>query len=316
MDATQIGRQYTGTMRRAVLLYNPRSGRANHQHTIERMALALRNQGLEVHAVPTESADSVGSQAAQLADATDTLFACGGDGTLHGVLQGLAHHPTCTLGVIPMGSANVFARHLKLSLDPVEAALQQLAWKPRLLPLGQITYTTSAGERSRYFLALAGAGPDGALVYRMLATGKHRMGRAMYYLRSAFLFATTRFSTFTVITVLGELQVISAMAVRVADLGGLFSPLIPRAEPHLPYLDLSLTLPPAPLTLPLWFVSSWARLRRLNRFCTVAAVDSFQCSAGLTAPVQVQADGEHLGQTPMAVTLVPGAIRILYPPNL
>jgi len=56
-------------------------------------------------------------------------LACGGDGTIHEVLQCLASKtgkPTAALGIIPLGSANALARHLRLSLDPVKAALQQL----------------------------------------------------------------------------------------------------------------------------------------------------------------------------------------------
>jgi diacylglycerol kinase (ATP) len=299
-------------MRRAVLLYNPNSGR-HHNRTalIESIAATLRTHSLEAQTIPTQGPNTAGHQAAQIQ--TDILFACGGDGTIHEILQGLAFHPHTALGIIPLGSANVLARHLNLSLDPIQAALQQLTYQPQTIPLGQITYTTRDGERTRYFLTMAGAGPDGALVYNMLATNKHRLGRLTYYLRSANLFLLHRFSPFTVTTPTETIRAVSAMAIRVADLGGLFSPLARGASIDDPHILLTTVSTPAPVSLPAWFALSWARLHRLNPWVRTHRVDTFTCSIGETHPIQVQADGEHLGQTPMTITLIPNALRLLMP---
>jgi diacylglycerol kinase (ATP) len=303
-------------MRRAILLYNPHSGRPrNRLATIARIADALQQANLAVRTVPTHGPNTAGHQAAALADTTDILFACGGDGTIHEVLQGLAHHATCTLGIIPLGSANALARHLNLSLDPVQAALQQLNRTSQTIPIGKITFTTPDGQASRYFLVMAGAGPDGMLVYKMLTTGKHMLGRMHYYLSAAWLFVTTRFSTFTVTADGNAHEAVSALAVRVADLGGLFSPLVRGASIDHPHLTLSIATPPAALSLPAWFATSWARLQRLNPYSTLIATDTFHCGPGLTNPIQVQADGEHLGTTPMTVGLIPNALRLLLEPE-
>jgi diacylglycerol kinase (ATP) len=309
-----IGPAYTTPMRRAVLLYNPLSGRATNRPTIEHIATTLRAHSLEVQTISTHSPNSAGQQAAEAClSAPDILFACGGDGTLHEVLQGLAFQPHTALGIIPLGSANAFARHLTLSLDPTRAALQQLTYQPQSIPIGQITYTTREGTRTRYFLVMAGAGPDGALVYKMLAANKHRLGRLTYYLRAARLFITTRFSAFSVTTPETTERAVSAMAVRVASLGGLFSPLIRGASLQDPHLTLTFTRTPAHVSLPAWFALSWLHLPRLNRYTLTVPTDTFTCGPGLSAPIQVQADGEHLGTTPMTATLIPNALRLLVP---
>jgi diacylglycerol kinase (ATP) len=226
----------------------------------------------------------------------------------------MAFQPQAAMGVIPLGSANALARHLQLSLDPVRAALQQLHHEPRIIPIGQVRYQTPQGERSRYFLVMAGAGPDGALVYRMLASGKHSLGRLSYYLRAARLFASTRFSPFAVHVTpqnnAASMPAVSAMAVRVGDLGGLFSPLTRGASLEDPHLQLTLAAPPASLSLPAWFALSWSRLHRWNPHVRTLEVESFTCGSG-ASPVQVQADGEWLGHTPMTVSLLPNALRLL-----
>lgn len=308
-------------MRRAVLLYNPHSGRAGDRiQTIERIASTLRQAGIDVRTLATEGPRTATRQAAEAAKDADIVFACGGDGTIHEIAQAIAFQPVVALGIIPFGSANVLARHLQLSLDPVQAALQQVNRIPQTVPIGKVTFQTANGEDSRYFVVLAGAGADGALVYNMLATGKHRFGRAMYYLRASALFSRARFSSFAIQLkspsgATETVQAVSAMAVRVGDLGGLFSPLIQGASVNHPKIMLTIAKAPARVSLPAWFAMSWARLHRWNRFVHTLEVDEFHCSAGHSNPVQVQADGEWLGRTPMTVKIIPDGLRILMPPQ-
>src|SRR5215469_67531 len=226
-------------MTRAALIFNPKAGGggASRLPSLERAANALRSRGFEAEIIATSGPGSAGLQAADVAShGAELIFACGGDGTLHEVIQGLALQPSATVGIVPLGSANALARHLGLSFDPAAALRQQLQFTPQTIPLGRITCETPDGPRSRYFAVMAGAGPDGTLVYRMLATGKQRLGRSIYYLRAAHLFLGSRFPAFRVRATLHngiplERDAVSAMAIRVGDLGGLFSPLACGASP-------------------------------------------------------------------------------------
>jgi diacylglycerol kinase family enzyme len=311
-------------MRRAALLFNPNAGRGGSSRgaTLDAAIAALRASSVEAEIIKTQAPGSAGQQALAAAnDGAELLFACGGDGTLHDVIQGLAFHPSARVGIIPLGSANALARHLGLSFNAAEAVRQQLSFVPRSIPLGRVICETPQGPHSRYFAVMAGAGPDGALVYRMLASGKHRLGRTVYYLRAAKLFLGSRFSTFHVTAQPPdgeplERDAISAMAIRIGDLGGLFSPLIRGASPTDETLRLTLTQPPSRLALPAWFAASWTRLHRWNPYTQHLEVTSFTCSAGMPQRVHVQADGEWIGTTPMRVELVPNALTLLMPASL
>lgn len=290
------------------------------RQVIELTAQALREHSAHVEVVATKAPGSAGAQAAEACErGTEIVFACGGDGTVHDVLQGMVLRPHAVLGVLPLGTANTLARHLRLPLHPVRAALQQLQRSPQLVPVGLITYQTPIGERLRYFTVMAGAGPDGALVYKMLASGKQRLGRMTYYLRAGGLFLRSRFTPFqlTCTSANGDaitsFPAVSAMAVRVGELGGLFSPLVRGASVHHTHLLIAAALSPARLSLPAWFSLSWLRAAHLNPYVRTFHVKDFHCGEGETAPVQVQADGEWLGRTPMTVTLVPSALRLLLP---
>jgi YegS/Rv2252/BmrU family lipid kinase len=307
-------------MLRAALIFNPNAGRGGRSRLggLELAANVLLSHGVQVEIVATHGPGTAGGQAADaVSHGADLVFACGGDGTLHEVIQGLAHHPSAAVGILPLGSANALARHLGISLHPATAARQQLNFKPHSIPLGRVTCETADGPRTRYFAVMAGAGPDGMLVYRMLAAGKQRLGRSIYYLRAAHLFLGSRFSAFRVSATLHdgiplERDAVSAMAIRVGDLGGLFSPLARGASPTDETLQLTLTTPPSHLALPAWFATSWTRTRYWNPYTQHLRVADFTCS-GAEPRVHVQADGEWIGTTPMRVELVPDALRLLMP---
>src|SRR5579862_9836899 len=189
----------------------------------------LEQRGISVNAAETTAKGTAQRLAAEaVAAGCDTVFACGGDGTIHEVLQAVSG-TTAVLGIVPLGTANALARNLGLSLDPGQALLQQLDFVPRAIPVGEVRYATGDGEAARYFIVMAGAGPDGALMYSQPGANKSRSGRRAYYAHAAKLFLLRRFPPFRIeyrSSDLGEwleLAGVSAMCARVADLGGIFS---------------------------------------------------------------------------------------------
>jgi len=307
---------------RCVLIYNPAAGRKPdlRQAQIRQIASALTAEGHSVDCVSTTGPASAAAQAREAALAsTDVIFACGGDGTVHEVLQGLVSEnemPASILGVIPLGCANALARHLRLSLDPATAALQQLRGTTCIIPVGRVVCSGSV----RYFTVMAGIGPDGALVHSLVTRHKTQLGRFAYYLHATRLFATHRFHPFEIEykpAAFGNRVIrtaVGVMATRVDSLGGLFSGLTSRrASVRHTALHLHILAPPAWLSLPLWFLSGWLRMPGVNPFLHSVHVDSFSCRSIAGHAPHLQADGEWLGCLPMQVSMVPNALRILLP---
>jgi len=97
-------------------------------------------------------------------EAFETVVAAGGDGTLNEVLNGIGDAPDgfdrARLGVLPLGTVNVFARELRI------ASTLELAWKviregrERIIDLPKVEYSLDGKSKSRYFAQLAGAGLD------------------------------------------------------------------------------------------------------------------------------------------------------------
>jgi diacylglycerol kinase family enzyme len=300
------------------LIVNPAAGRvALLRAQMPAMTALLERRGLRVevwHTTP--EADSAKALAANAAACSSLVIACGGDGTVHGVVQGLARTGT-PLGVLPLGTANALARNLGLPLDPLAALEELLAYRAVTVPLGAVT----TAQGTRWFLVMAGCGPDGALVHA-LADGtsrlsKRNLGRGGYYVHAARLFLTRRWPGFEVsyrrrgALEWETLQAVAVMSSRVADLGGLFSGLTPRAALTAPELHLQVLRPPARLSLAAWF--SLSRFGLMNPLLRSVEVEEVRCSADPGRLVYVQADAEPLGTLPLQMRIVPAALRLLMP---
>ena len=306
---------------RCALIYNPVAGQNRHKRSalLGEIQEKLVGLGHSVDLIPTTASGSAAAQARDaIANGAEIVFACGGDGTVHDVLQGYLsreNNSAVCMGILPMGSANALARHLGLSLDPMTAALQQIEGEAVTLPVGKLV----ASKFSRYFTVMAGMGSDGLLAYEVVAIHKSTLGRLAYYLHAARLFMTRPLSLFEVeyldsaSDALHTRRAVSVMAVRIHNLGGLFSHLIPRKESiSSEHLRVILLTSPALLSLPLWFLFGWLRLHAWNPFLHSISVRRLVCRP-LSDEPHFQADGEWLGRGQIELSLIPDALRLRLP---
>ncbi|MCU1600605.1 MAG: diacylglycerol kinase [Frankiales bacterium] len=119
-------------------------------------------------------------------DGFDVVVALGGDGTVNEVVNGLLHggprEDLPSLGVVPAGSTNVFARALGLPNNPIEATSQLLE---ALLEDRRRTIGLGLAD-DRYFTFNAGLGIDAGAVRRVeRARAKGRTATQPLYVRSA-----------------------------------------------------------------------------------------------------------------------------------
>lgn len=93
-----------------------------------------------------------------------TIVVLGGDGTIGEVVTGLAFPEQVTLGYIPIGSGNDFARGLGIPKDPL-TALDVILYSSnkQKLNLGRLTYP----ERTRRFAVSSGIGYDASVCHKI-----------------------------------------------------------------------------------------------------------------------------------------------------
>jgi diacylglycerol kinase family enzyme len=169
----------------AVIIGNPRSGRAGDAGYLERFAKILRSGGLGVEVLNTEHPNHATELATLAGDRL--VVAAGGDGTVNEVLNGLS--AGSTLGILPVGTANVLARELGLPLDAEEACRRILNGEVSRVDFGVATDDEGIERR---FACMAGIGFDAEVVGTVTPRQK-RFLRGLAFLLNAFkvLFGNT-----------------------------------------------------------------------------------------------------------------------------
>jgi YegS/Rv2252/BmrU family lipid kinase len=106
--------------------------------------------------------------AAAVADGFDVIVAAGGDGTVNEVLNGMGEAPDgfrrARLGVLPLGTVNVFARELRIPMKLEKAWEMLRRGQETTVDLGRVDYLDEGRPARRYFAQLAGAGLDARAV--------------------------------------------------------------------------------------------------------------------------------------------------------
>jgi diacylglycerol kinase (ATP) len=312
------------SMRKAMLLYNPLSGRRreSREADVEAALSVLRKAGVEASAAPTRAASDATDQTRQaIAAGCDTIFACGGDGTIHDVLQGLVG-TNAALAIIPLGTANSLAHDLGLPLSPVDAARAALTAKPRRIAVGQVSYQDFNGNRAtRYFTVLVGIGVDAHLFYKLAPLAKQRFGMAAYCAKATRLWLTYKMESFEVEireeNKSRKAEVSQLLAVRIRDFGGVLRQLAPGAS--LDRDDLRLVLfhtrsRAAYLRYVLrgLFATNW-NVPGIELLHGKAAISRDTASSDPKSRIFVEADGELLGTLPAEISVLRDALNLLTP---
>lgn len=318
-------------MRKAALLYNPESGgsRARRQAELESVLALLRGANVEAQLVLTDSRSHAKEKARQAVLAGyDTIFAGGGDGTIHNIIQVLAN-TGATLAILPMGTANALAHDLGLPMNITAAARAALHAVPRRVALGHIRCLDLEGQpRARFFIVAAGAGVDAHLFYKLRTGTKQRMGMAAYYAKAWQLWASYPMTRFLVeFSERGSdesrlADVTELMAVRIRNFGGVLQELAPGASLERNDLRVVYCRTASRLAYLLYVTRGLLRRNWKIPGIDLAYSERVSCQSRRTSAseaseaepkVYVEADGELVGTLPAEITIAPDALTLLAP---
>jgi diacylglycerol kinase (ATP) len=322
----QLQSSFDWRMQKAALLYNPDSGGSRQRQQELQSALSiLREGGVEAELLPTDSRNHAGEEARRaIASGCDTVFACGGDGTIHNIAQVLANTPVA-LGILPIGTANALAHDLKLPLNIPAAAKATLQARPRRIALGQISCLNLNGKReTRFFIVAAGIGVDAHLFYKLHTGTKQRLGMGAYYAKAWHMWFTYPMTRFRVSygnagdAALTHAQVTELLAVRIQNFGGVIRELAPGASLDRDNMRLILCHTDSRLSYLAYVTRSllgkaWTIHGIELAYGTQASCDYADPQTQARAKIYVEADGELIGSLPAVITVVPDALTLLAP---
>lgn len=243
----------------------------------------------------------------------ETIVAAGGDGTVNEVLNGISETPEgCArvrLGVLPLGTINVFARELGLptGFAPAWKIVEQ--GKESLIDLPQVELGDDPHPRRRYFAQLAGAGLDSRAIELVDRDQKNSLG-ALAYVVAGFRALAERQPQIRASA--GQVEA-SGQLVLVGNgryYGGRFE-LFPKADLRDGLLDVTVF---PQVNWQVLMRTGWGWLT--DQLHSAAGCHAFQAASfTLTSPGQVplQLDGENIGHLPARFSVRPQALRILVP---
>jgi diacylglycerol kinase (ATP) len=153
-----------------LVIVNPTAARGATQSTWPAMASDLRTHFGPFNCVFTARAGDGRRLALKGAqEGRRLIIACGGDGTVSEVANGIMEAETdAELGILPSGTGGDFRRTLKIPTKTAAAARALRTGKTRRLDVGRVTYLNHAGaEEARYFLGVASFGMSPAIIERV-----------------------------------------------------------------------------------------------------------------------------------------------------
>lgn len=314
-------------MRKAALLYNPDSGGSKQRlRELESALGVLKSGGVEVELLPTDSRHHALEEARRAVQSGfDTIFACGGDGTINNVAQVLANTPVA-LGILPIGTANALAHDLGIPLKIAAAAAGALDFEPRRIALGRITCPNLEGKaETRFFVVAAGIGVDAHLFYKLHSSTKQRLGMGAYYAKAWHMWFTYPMTRFHVAysepgdDLTKNADVTELMAVRIRNFGGVVREFAPGAS--LERNDVRLILCHTAHRLAYlayvtrcllgtsWKIPGIELAHAVKASCAYVETKA----GGAQQKIYVEADGELIGSLPAEMTVVPDALTLLAP---
>lgn len=295
-----------------LVVANPISGQGRAMHHRHEIEAVLRRHGLAFDFLISEyPGHAIELAARAVAGGCRHILAVGGDGTVNECANGIfSQHavPTAevTLGVIPIGTGNDWARTHRIPKDYAEVAALMAAGTSRLHDVGVAEF--SDGTR-RHFVNVAGLGFDAHVVEslpdRTLGPMAYLVGLAKGLLN---------YDAVSLGLTFGERKIDARAFVLFFAIGrycGSGMNVAPLAEVDDGLFDITLVQE----------LSRWEVLKSLRRLFDgtllthpkVLALREAEGSVVAAGPVPVEADGELIGHAPVRFTLLPRAVRVLAP---
>ena len=278
------------------VVFNPTSGSYSPRKA-EQILTQLRAVGLDPQPLlPRSLAESIQTVADLCKQTTPpTIVAVGGDGTVNTVINSMPQG-SATLGIIPLGTANVMARELGISSQ--QDAIQRIA-RGTLRPFSVGEASSDTGVRR--FVLMAGIGADAEAVADVRPLEKRLLGKGAYVLAGLRRCLDWDSRLITVSCGGQTCRCNSLIIANAAHYAGPYS-LVPQAS----LFNRQLVIAPLPFSGPLGMLGFTASVFLRGRY---KASDAFASEGNIiisiTGDKPVQLDGDSFGTAPLTIRLIP-----------
>lgn len=307
----------TTGLQNALLIHNPNAGNNGHarRRLLDKARHIFATSGIDADLAETTGpghATEIAARAA--AENRGLVIACGGDGTLNEIVNGLASHQNgqrVPLALLPGGTANILAKELALPWNIPKAAEKLAHGTVKEIALGLAT-PLAQPEKKKYFLSVAGAGPDGAIVYSIDLGLKSRVGILAYWWEGARKVFRYKFPRFRVVSGARKIPASLVIVGRTQNYGGPFK-ITTEANLFEDCFEILTLATQSGLRYLSYLPSLWLNKLRGTEGVEFFKTDSLVCEPLDSHPVYAQIDGEPLARLPVEFRIVPRALKLLIP---
>ncbi len=307
----------TADLRNALLIHNPNAGNGGNQrrHALDTARHIFSTGGIDADLAETTGpghATEIAERAAN--EGRGLVIACGGDGTLNEIVNGLAAHHNghrVPLALLPGGTANILAKELNLPWDIPSAAEKLVRGTVKEIALGLAT-PVEQPEKKKYFLSVAGAGPDGMIVYGIDLGLKARVGILAYWWQGARQVFSYKFPHFRIISGGQKIDASLVVVGRTRNYGGPFK-ITTEADLFQDRFEIVALTTQSGLRYLSYLPSLWLGKLRGTEGVHFYKSDTVVCQPLDKNPVYAQIDGEPLARLPVEFKIVPRALKLLVP---
>jgi diacylglycerol kinase (ATP) len=286
---------------RFFIIHNPNAGPTARQ--LYRVTLSsLKQLGARIEIVDT-TLHGDGTTAADAAKSGrfDAVVAAGGDGTAHDVAEGLVGRST-PLGIIPMGTGNVFAQEIHLPRSPGALAGMLMHGQARDIPVGKVN--------GRPFLFVIGVGFDAEAVRLFESEGSREFGQVGFVWPVLRALTSHKDRPLHITTNRGVAEAHWVIVTRAKHYAGNLI-LAPDADIHQDRFFVLRIKGSGPLNR----VRQLAALALgvINHDPAVHVEPATRVRIDGDRAVPVQIDGELLGELPLEIGLHPERLNVIFP---
>ncbi|NIZ01511.1 diacylglycerol/lipid kinase family protein [Thalassospira lucentensis] len=285
------------------IIFNPRAG-GNKQRFLSEI---LQHAGVKVELLQTTHPGHA-RELARKVRAHKRLFVAGGDGSLNEALNGLLDaqidgHDVPPIGIIPLGTANVLAVEVGLSLRA--KVIADYINNPGMV------WVRPGVVNGRAFFLMVGMGADADTVDNVSLRLKRLIGKGAYVLEGLRSIFFPRHRDFEVCIGRENYRASGVIVTHAKHYGGAF---VISDDASLTSNQLDVLMMPGN---GIWALARYGlalTLHRLHKQSDVSLVRTERLTIkSHCGPAPIQIDGENAGKLPCEISLSPYPVRLMVP---
>lgn len=295
-------------MKKYLVIYNPSSGKESAaQRIFQAVKPIMETEDAEVTFYATKKKSDGEREAQNNSGSYDMIISCGGDGTVHEVVNGIMKSGKETsLGILPAGTINDFAEQLGIPKTPQEFGSLLTLEECRPIDVGRIN--------TDYFINVVCGGAFTNIPHNVPIDAKTIFGKYAYYFQAAVEIPGQLDKSYDVTyTVDGEKHRVNTYLFLISNTPGAggFRHLCPDAKADDGLLDIVIFEKSSPADLMQIFtkVFNGQHVKHQKVHYFQAKNIKIECVQEMVIDV----DGEMGGYTPVEISSVYRPLKILAP---